>query len=227
MGDFISLVDGGGIRRVYRVQTITDNLNVVLATVALSVAAGVTYSQSTFAGIASSPDYFVGNNALQKAFIIQGTARAMATINTSIEKTLINADEGILIESIYIRMPYQYTLADTPLVVQFLYLDSSGALIDLIRNVGEDGFLSVPIENVEVPVNAFVPTPITGGTARWQINARILNADLFSSPISDAFRSATASQMDADASFNNVMLPIFIGIRIAHVTPLDNEVVPP
>jgi len=220
----ISYTDDAGVTRFGIVDSITDDTNLVLVLNALSTATGVSFK----GGELRSP-YFIGDNTRLKSALVDpgtndggGPFTNQRYLTTSFDGKSISADEGVLIKTIYFRLPFQYTMADSRIGITLYYCDPGNSSIKLgnIDSMGEgDGSgIFVPGENGEIEVNAYVPPPETlGSGGEWAIAYDIVaswpDADI---DLSDNSDIPSISQVDAPDSLNGVILPCYVGARILH-----------
>lgn len=208
--DLISWTDDAGVLRIGMVKTVTDDTNIVLYDDAVSVATGVAFS---ILGPTSVP-WFVANSANFKSPIIN-CVEGVGVFGAQ-DASLINSNEGVFIKSIYMRFPYQYTMADTPIALALSYFDnaSPGIRQGPITTVGEDGIFMMTRENNEIPVNAYVPPQ--SGASTYQIGVTISGALDDPEGTINPHRTAQVSQINGPSDLDNIVLPIYIGIRVVH-----------
>jgi hypothetical protein len=197
----------------YQVASVADNTNLTLEEDALSAATGVSFR--AIAAANQTTGFFRADNAVPKKPVVEITV-ANSRLANSIGQSQISVDEGVLIKSIYVRLPYQYPMADTPMALTFFYLSNSGANLGGITAFGGNTVL-IPNENIEIPIDAYVPPPTNSDTT-WQIAAQIQNAvpDAGSGVSSDHWGTTQISQVDGPDMLNGLYLPIYVGIRMLH-----------
>jgi hypothetical protein len=173
--------------------------------------------------------YFIGDNTKKKMPILSPNKFALPLVSRyssgAVSKFSIN--EGVLVKSIYLRLPYQFTLASNTAYVAFYYYLHDTDSYQIIPSIGEgviDSFgvdlpLTIPFtnENVEIPLNAYVPPP---GAGPWSIAAKLLITDIFTTFSDLSFEYASVSQIDAPDSLNSIILPVHIGARIEHTSKM-------
>lgn len=223
VGDVLEIIDATTGRPIYvTLQTITDALNVVIVgTLVRDIAVGSTWHKLSI----SSPYFVVDDPATAAAFptkfrIYNGGVSIPLKNQASTTNVFINQHEGVLVKSIYVRMPYQFTLADTYLAVRFRYSDQSLPLVFVnMVDLGISGVVAVPLENVEVPVNKYVRPyqVVSAGTTNWNFNIQIFNASADQrSAILNEEDVPYVSEINTPASLDREFLPIVVGIRIVH-----------
>jgi hypothetical protein len=223
-GDLVQWIDNGGLVQSGVVQTAnldTLVLNVAPTTVSSGGVTNLIYQ------VQNSPDWFIPDSAYPQAVIHAGFdgvgGGSMANDHLETESGLfkIDADEGVLIKSLYIRNPYQFTWADGRVSLELAYrLTSVGGAPIVLTTIGENGNFVMPIENQEVPVNAFVPSPdgITAGDT-WEIYAKIGNTIPTAAIVNPAppdYQYAYVSTVNMPAILEGSIQPLFIGARIIH-----------
>jgi len=236
-GDILTFLDTAGARKYYTVDTVTDDTNIVLSQPTNSASSGgITYGIATM----QSP-YIVGGDAVALSpnelaiycpvfgFIM--TSTNPLSLAPGIIDRFFSFNEGALMKSIYVRLPYQYTQTNRNLTLRFFYTDPAGANILLIDEIGSEGKLPIPIENIETPLNIYIPPAPESLTSsvNWGILAEIsgcgLNQD---DPTGGAnFGSIQAqpmlSDVDAPPTLDGEIMPIIIGLRVLHATNLVNS----
>jgi len=213
IGDLIQYIDDAGAVRYGEVAALPGAPNFTLETAALSVSSG---GAGNIISIESSPScyYFESNNANLKAGLVTIDS-ADALLSAPTAKDTISANEGILIKSVYLRLPYQYTLADGQIFVNFRYYDSSGVFISNIATVGEEGDFYIPRENYEIPVNSYLPPPTPNQA--WRLHCRIQGTvGNTGVAVQDRNYGALISCVNAPNSLNGVIMPVTMGVRIVH-----------
>lgn len=136
----------------------------------------------------------------------------------------ISQDEGVLIKSVYARMPYQFTWADSFLSIGVFSRALSDATIGTrIFELGEgDGVLNIPIENIEVPVDIYIPPNAAAVAAgeKWQILSRVASSITTNSGtrVNPAAQHnyTMISSVGTPTILEHTFQPIIIGMRIRH-----------
>lgn len=212
--DIAAWVDDAGVRRYAQVDFVTDDNNMTFYTDCLSVTTGLQVQILTAA--LQTQYWFQADNSVNKVGIVGIPPANGILYSPGGLESVFSADEGILIKSIYLRLPYQYTLADGQVYLKFSYYTAAGVFISYIQTIGEPvNGLYVPLENNEINVNAYVRTP----GVRWRLCAEIeltLNDVTTNMGASNEF--ATVSQINGPDSLNGVILPVTIGARILHAS---------
>ena len=212
LGDLIAYLDDAGVQRYGQIATLPGAPNLTLETPAIAAATG------TAVRIASDPTayFFEGNNAQLKSDIVTiGPANAILAADAT--KDLFSKDEGFAVKSVYLRLPYQYTLADGAYTVQLKYYTAAGVFIANVLTIGESGDLLIPVENTEIAVNAFVP-PAPGGVD-YKIHG-ILSQGVANIGASEQRDSGlfSISNVDAPDVLNGEILQVRLGVRIVHAS---------
>lgn len=219
VNDILVCEDSAGRRATIQVMTITDNLNIVAYdNLVNAITAGTSFT--IIKTVDQTLPWFRADNSVNRSpvFNVTNTFSPLGTQSQVSFMSEVNRNEGVFVKSVYIRMPFQYTLADSFFLLRFGYLNTSGVFIGFITELGELAFFQIPGENIEIPVNTFVPTPLTSGTSRWQIGVQVENSlqpDDKSYSAND-FDKAAVSQVNGPDSLNGQFLPIYIGLRILH-----------
>lgn len=153
---------------------------------------------------------------------------------------LFSKEEGILLKSLYITLPYQYTLGMTGITLEMRYTDTDGISV-AIDSIGTKGRFQVPVENQEIEINQYVPVP----NANTAPSLNLASGWSLSVGIMDTFKSTTDSDIvfditsrfgssypsvsrvvapdsadDPNADLDNTFLPIRIGARVVHIKTL-------
>jgi len=218
VNDMIVAEDSLGRRAMGQVMTITDDLNIVLRNnLVNAITAGASFSIIKVADL--TQPFFRADNTINRAAVIAPVNFSpLGVVEAGVFLSEINRNEGVFVKSLFIRMPFQYTLADSAFVLRFSYLNNSGTPLGAITALGEISYFNVPGENIEIPVNKFVPTPLSTGTSTWQIGVDVENglSNLSSTYSVDDFEIASVSQVNAPDSLQGQFLPIAVGLRILH-----------
>jgi hypothetical protein len=215
--DLIFYTDANGLPRNGQISAIADNLNATLRTNAKVTTAGVAYRSVASAG-QTIPFFEADSTAFKKPIILTSVNNDI--LKTSSLKSKISVNEGILVKSLYLRFPYQYTMSDTPITLVFAYYDNTGAFVGFISSIGEaDGVLNIDRENGEIIINEYI-APLTDPlltTGTWQIGVSIING-VTNYDDNESFNYTTphVSMLDANVDIDGNLLPITIGMRILH-----------
>lgn len=207
--------DDNGLLKMGQVASITNDLLLALHNNCISVATGV--SPIAILAANQTVSFFrADNGAINAPLIRQAFAQAALQANG---KSLISEDEGVLLKSVFIRMPYQYTLADSIYILRFYYADGSNNSLGAISEIGEGlGEFQIPVENIETPVNIYIPPPVTP-TNTWQIMCQFLYArDNLGIGVTPFDVVPRVSQIDGPDNLNSVFLAVFAGARIEHAS---------
>ena len=226
----IKTVDDTGKIVYFAIKSVDSDNQMTAANNSTSdiTAASFEYSLAAVGNLLSP--YFLCDNTQKKVDLFQTEISALGSSATSVSspvvftrKTRFNLNEGVLVKSLYAKLPYQYTLADTALLLRLFYTLPSGAMSTIISNIseGSDSMIPLVAENVEIPIDAYVPPPpSTFIGSDWGIGVQVncvrpslqnaLNENLL----------ATISQIDAPDIMNGYILPVIIGARIQHTSPM-------
>lgn len=233
-GDIISVIDNTG-KRIYKT---VDNIGGAAAlnvcdNFTNAVAAGSNYQKP----VISSPYFFASDaTATQYPNKVPVYMPPPHPTNANVGKMLppnalraaiptywISQNEGILIKSVYLRLPYQYTMADGPISISFFYYDERGLSNARITNLGNNGAIFAQVENIEIPVNTYVPpwTLAVNNNVRWGIAAFIEGAtdsqDDYGSMLQPNMQGGPyVSIVDAPAALAGELLTLAVGMRITH-----------
>lgn len=214
VGDLIRYLDDAGVLRYGQIAALPGAPNVTLETAAQAATTAKTMSlQST-----PTTRFFESNNAVTKVGLVNVAAAQMEMRAPNGLRTF-NQHEGFTIKSVYVRLPYQYTFADGQVDIEFQYFSTAGAFIANVQTVGELGAIYVQVENIEIPVNGFVPALALPFAANqnYRIHAFMQSsiANIGVDATADQ-QSPTISCLDAPAALNGAIIPITIGMRIEH-----------
>jgi len=214
----IAYVDNAGLLQFHTINTIDNPLQFTCYQAARAAAAG---------GVGN----IIYNITMQSDFVQVRTDRTEQVIRmgggigggqngnllsvSGLSK--ISANEGILVKSVYMRLPYQFTLGSNGASMQlFNRLAAVGGPGVVVTTLGENGLIKLPIENTEIPVNAYIP-PLG---INWQLIS-VINGlvkpetgALPSPAVSGAL--AHVSMINVPASLNYQYLPVIVGMRIVH-----------
>lgn len=222
-GDVISYVDDAGVLRNMTILSVTDNTNAVLATGAPSVAGGVVFQIVT----RRTPSFIVddpNSEGLPRNRIYKTATNAeMTSDDQGTEHFSFN--NGILIKSMYLRLPYQFTLGDNRVVVEFESLTLNGNVTQALTELGSFGEIHVPIENIEVPLNSYIPVPddAVDNSDVWSIRANVKNvvgSDINAAVSDHGEGDAVVSNINVPSILTGQLLPIIIGLRVVHAYPM-------
>lgn len=224
--DIITWTDDAGLVHQGTVATIVDDLNLTLVNPALTVATGVSYQiQSVLSPyfIENDPsnDYGLPKNRMYNANVADAGDVKLRAPGT---QAAISFEEGILIKSIYIRLPYQFTIADENIKISlFAALDSAGGNFNL-PELGTSGSMMLPIENTEIEVNTYIAPPANAvsGSDNWSLAALIPQAGNNPGAGVTNFDSGVpnVSSINTPTVLDGQYLPIIVGVRIVHFFPL-------
>lgn len=233
VGDVISAIDANGERIYKTVITVTDDLNIVVfdnfvaAVAALSAVKNVTIHSPYFMGNDTRAEY--PNKIPIYMPALTNYLRAPIPVRLTTPVYWIDESEGITVKTVYIRMPYQYTLADNPIDLSFFYTDETGVVNTLIPELGVNGEIFTQIENTEIPINQFVPpyAVAIANANRWSIYAAIQGAATSQATyaaLTEANQQGGpyVSNINAPVELNGDLLSIAIGMRFTHGIALTN-----
>jgi len=219
-GDFVSWIGDDGSMQSGVVASVTDANNLELTHEA-QVAASNTALNTVFVAGDNTPPLFQAVESWNKVPIRQAVSKILQT--TAGHKN-ISKNEGILIKSVYVRLPYQFTFADTFIDVAFTTRQTTTPGDTVISQIGEgDGVLRLPVENVEIPVNVYVPPNADAGSNddTWNLQADV-NSGYTGSPPSDtsppipSAERVTISTVNMPNVLETQILPVIIGVRVLH-----------
>lgn len=232
VGDILTFLDTAGARRYYTVKTVTDDTNIVLTNpVATASSGGINFQIATpkspyIIGDDQSDTFAVAPNELPIYNDVFGNS--LVAVNPfnpgTTELKFISVDEGALIKSIYVRYPYQYTGSARNLSLRMFQTNSSGSSTLIISQFGSSGLFPLPIENIEVPVNIYIPPFNPNGGENWSIDAEVFGAPQNQETAGAGFGSvdlmATLSSVDDPDALDNEFMPVIIGMRIVTASSL-------
>lgn len=159
-------------------------------------------------------NFVVDTSGVLKKSIVAGTSLILYDKSNN-QKSWFRPDEGVLIKSVYIRMPYQFTLADSSLFIN-LYGNVNPSTTYNFPEVGEPGSSGIPcsIENSEIEINTFIAPPpaAVAGNLKWQIFGAI--------SVTFTGIAPAVSMVGAPTALNAATLPIYVGIKIVHAFAL-------
>lgn len=215
-GDLIRFTDDAGTIRTEQIASKDGDPNITLENPAQSLANDAIVSKISTGSF--SQYFFRADNSLLKSGIVTiGPNKAVLGTPGSVPQTKINANEGILLKTLYLRFPYQYTMSGDPIKILFMYYTAGNVFYQNVQTVGENGRgIFIPVENVEIPVNAFIPPP-PGLKANWQlvgtIEQGVLNTGV---SVLGTNGIASVSNVSAPDVLNGQILPVTLGVRIFH-----------
>jgi len=220
--DILEITDATTGRVIYvTVASVTDATNLTLVENTVRDIAAL----STWKKLDGGSPYFISGDSktsgeLPTKYRVYQDGNTSLKGQNSTSPLYINGDEGVLVKSIYVRMPYQYTLADTFLGVNFAYSSkTSPGTTNNIPQIGVNGFVNINIENTEIPVNAYVPPydVLSSGIGLWNFKISIYNATVGqNTALATPEDLPMVSGINVPASLAQEMLPIVIGVRILH-----------
>ena len=228
VGDIVTMVDTTG-KLIYKtILAIANDLlcttvdNFVTAVAALSVLQTATVS---------SPYIFTSDDAAplypDKVPIYGGTTlfplMAPNPIRLAVAPQWFDNSEGIEVKSVYMRLPYQHTMADGPIDISFFQIDEVGAVNTIISEIGVAGELFMQMENIEIPINKYVPpyaVAIANGV-RWGISVVVQGSALTQNTygaqsVNNRQGGPYLSQVNAPAALADELLCVCIGMRLTH-----------
>jgi hypothetical protein len=206
-GDIIYWVDDAGNAR----SMVLTAANTFLKN-AISVATGVTAYKMSSSNI--NFHYFIVDTTKIKTRIFMPLNVGVGRLTTGPDifggYYKFNKNEGVLLKSLYYRLPYQFTMAD--------------AGVSILLNVSTDattqpyilGF--APLENSEIPFNFYVPPNTTGVNNYYELSTYMQNAaDIINNAqYSPAINVPQVSMVNVPTELNYNVLPVIIGARIVH-----------
>lgn len=215
-GDLILWTDSSGNPRATQVKTVTDDLNVIAGANIGDTVAGASFFIIKQSAITCP--YFQVDNTRLKSFIVSGQS---SYLQVNGGKSQISANEGLNLKSVYFRLPYQFTMADGMVEIGFRYLDAAGVSLGSVQTIGENGFIQIPVENIETPFDVYIPPPSgLATTDTWQLAASFSYAAIDLETAEgigiDEYVTPSVSQIDSPDALNGALLPIYIGARVIH-----------
>ena len=223
IGQVIAYFNGGPTIVLYGViASITDDTHLTL-----KANATVTIPSTSFYTATINTPFFIGDNTvLRRAVLEAGINSSNQILKTAGGRGAISKEEGILLKTLYVRLPFQYTMASSSFAIDLFYCDPADStnVINTIDTIGEGDSLGffIPIENTEIEVNAYIPPPSSGrmsylGLTKWSIGYAIRGSetDPYASMVLEETKESV-SQVNAPDELNGVVLPIYIGARIVH-----------
>jgi len=173
------------------------------------------------------PDYFVPSPTYPNEPVHAGfDGNGVGALPTDLLKAengryKISSDEGVLVKSIYARLPYQYTFADGLFSIKLEYLvTGAGGAPLTVTQIGENGEINIPMENVEIPVNQYIPPKGVAGQT-WELYGACANAmpTPWNGPVQlPNYNFSQISTVNAPTELEYTFLPIIIGVRIEHAS---------
>jgi hypothetical protein len=157
---------------------------------------------------------FVVNTAVNKVSTNLGTVLTLFDSALS-QLSWFSPNEGVLIKSVFFRMPYQFTLADCGLDFFFQANISPSTVVsfpELSEAAGAG--VGLTIENNEMELGVFVrpPAAAIAGNLKWQLLGGLSS--------SSALMPTSVSMLNTPAALNGLTLPIIFGAKIIHGIPL-------
>lgn len=245
----LMFTDDAGRFQCYTVKSLTNDTTIVLHTplkTAVTAKAGFTQNYH------SSP-WFIQPDPLLATLrpdrsLIFGSASSNLYGGTNFFaggtglyelQRLFSVNEGVLLKSLYVTLPYQYTMGMNGLTLEVRYVNTNNQSTH-VAAIGTLGRFQIPIENQEIEINQFVPVPLQAVTgidtsAGWGLGISILDAE--QAPVSSEYvfdittrfgssfpsvsrELAPNSTTDKNADLDNTFLPIRIGARVVHLNAL-------
>ena len=177
--------------------------------------------------------FFLGDNTKKSVPVYSPNAFALKLVSRNAagsigSASLFSINEGVLLKSFYLRLPYQYTLPSSTMYLAFYYETIVGGfpVHTPIPSIGEGiktflgsefpNLLPVINENIEIEMNAYIP-PLN---APWSIAVKLITTNPLTTFRDIDKEYAAVSQIDAPDILNGVMLPVHIGARIQHTSPM-------
>lgn len=225
VGNILSFLDTAGERQFYTVKTVTDDNNIVLSQPTRSVSPILTDFQIA----TQNTNYLIVRDAQNPTFpladpilgkIGAGSAAGYRMNAPSISGAnlidSIDPNEGIRINTLYIRNPFQHTWADRSFMLTWFRVVNAGGAQSVITQLGVNGLTFQPMENVEVPVNIYVPPLSTRWGLAVQISNSYNNQNSSHADIVVDQLQARMSNVNVPASMDGMLLPIVIGCRFTY-----------
>lgn len=224
-GDILSFIDTAGEQQFYTVETVTDDTNIVLAQPTRSASsAAILFQVST-----PNTNYIIVRDSQNLKFPladpvlgrIGGGSSAGYRMNApdldgAVLIDSIDPNEGIRINTIYLRNPFQHTWADRSFMLTWFQVNDGTSAQTVVTQLGVNGLTFQPMENIEIPVNIYIP-PLS---VRWGLAVQISNSytDQNEQPVSNLIDQLQArmSNVNVPASMDGMLLPIVIGCRFTY-----------
>ena len=226
VGDIISFLDTAGTRRYYTIATRTDDTNLVTSQAITTVSgAGINFQVASM----NSP-YIIGGdvNAVNPNQLpIYGNANfnlmAANPLNAALAtvEQWIDENEGVKLNSMYMRLPYQYTMSSSQIMYQLVYRDRTGASFVAVPEVGITGGFNITIENQEMPMdNIYIP-PYSVAIAnenRYGFRTTVPGSRTNQTDIGPAIIGSepTISAVNAPSALDGELMPIVFGLKFRH-----------
>lgn len=228
--DILTFLDSAGARQFVTVLSRTDDTNLTLSQPLPTAISGAT----TFAIATVNSPYFIVRDAVHTQYpfadpvlgrIAGGLTAGYRMASPSASAALIDSitsNEGITINSIYVRNPYQHTWADTALQVVLFQVDDGNGNATPITQLGVNGRVFIPIENGEIQTKIYVPPLTTSSNLRWGLGASILNSyqnQNDDAAVSGDFQDqniALMSNVNVPAAMDGQMLNLIVGCRFTY-----------
>ncbi len=225
VNDIIALIDTAGEQQFYTVKTITDNTNAVLAQPTRTASsAGIDFQIAT-----PNTNYFIVRDSQNLKFpladpilgrigggSLAGYRMNAPSIGGVVLVDSIDPNEGIRINTIYIRNPFQHTWADRSFMLTWFQVNDGTDAQTVIQELGVNGVTFQPMENIEIPVNIYIP-PLS---VRWGLAVQISNSYLHQNeqPVSNIIDQLQArmSNVSVPSEMDGMLLPVVVGCRFTY-----------
>ena len=115
-------------------------------------------------------------------------------------RQFFQAGNGINIESIMLRFPYQYTKSESMMLLTLQYANRSKSWFSAVVELSPAGQLFIPTVDAMYDLNQFIEYPPGAGGEDWYL--RIAGATIF------------VSQLTAPDLLNTLELPIFANLTV-------------
>lgn len=228
-GELITFIDAAGERQFYTIASITNDTSMVINQPIRTVS---NIANTDFnASVIQTPS-FVVRDALNLTYPLgdpifgfNSTAgfRMSAPDNSGVSaRDAIDNDEGITIKTIYVRNPFQHTWADKGVMLIFRQIVNGGTLTEtVITQLGVNGEVYIPGENIEIPVNIYIPPFVTAQieSLKWGLTVNVQNAKSTQnqSPTEQAESLlARMSNVSVPTEMDGLLLPLVIGVRFTY-----------
>lgn len=138
---------------------------------------------------------------------------APASANTFIEtedgKSVFPLREGLILDSVYLRIPYCFPLALNDAEFRLSWVDTANTFAIPFSILSLNGGSFIPAADTWIPFDVYEPFPEDGDFPGAPVPCRIR-----------AQYSCTISQINAPDSLNGETLPVQLFVKVLHTNPL-------
>ena len=224
--DFLAFNDNAGKEIWIQILSVQDDTNLTLRIPAPTTATAKVYR--IIRDVSRRSLSFYVDNSLNKSLLLDLSSNADLVVGNNVQ--WFSPNEGFQVESIYLRFPYQFTMAMGLYRFALVYHDFNGNNIGTVQTIGEgdtsSGF-TIPFENTPIEIDTYVPPPTeiqnpTGGKYTVKLSFENTVGNIAETDDFKTFQSAVSMVGSPDVLNFQVLLVPF-GMTILHAgEPLTN-----